>query len=307
MGRHHEALAHLDLLLTKQPNHVEALFFKGDCLNALGQLDEAITAYSQAVALHPPLYQALYNIGDIHRRAGRLETAQHLFQRVLQMAPDCADAACALGDLAFRAAAYDKAQKWFQQALTLAPHFAPAHHNLGLALQKLEERQQGLYHLVQAMELGQKSTPPWQGPTRVRIEVASCCNLRCRHCPTGVSYGKVPRTLMSMELFEVLLGQLTRFEPLQEGVLYLGGEPLLNPNLPRIIRLLRQQTKMERIFFNTNGMLLTEEICQSLAGSGVNFIQVSIDGRSPAENDAIRSGASYGRIAANIHRLRRHA
>lgn len=306
-GRHREALACFDQVVSRVPDHAEALFFKGECLRALGQIDEAIATYSQAVTLHPSLHQALYNIGDLHRRHGRLEEAQHFFQQVLHVAPECADAACALGDLAFRSASYSEAQECFRLAITAAPHFAPAHHNLGLALQKLGERQQGLHHMAQAIRLGKECVPSWEGPTRVRIEVASCCNLRCRHCPTGVSYNKVPRTLMPMELFEVLLEQLTGLDTFQDGVLYLGGEPLLNRDLPRMIRLLRQQTKVERIFFNTNGMLLTEEICQELASSGVNAIQVSIDGRSPAENDAIRKGASYERIAENIRLLRRLA
>lgn len=143
-------------------------------------------------------------------------------------------------------------------------------------------------------------------PIRLRLESASVCNLRCQHCPTGVHYEATERSVMKRDLFERVIDQMRAMPSLKECVLYLGGEPLMNKHLPDMCRRVKAQTSVERTFITTNGMLLNDSNCRALAAANLDQIFVSVDGRSPAENDDIRVRASYEVIVANVARLRRY-
>jgi len=70
-------------------------------------------------------------------------------------------------------------------------------------------------------------------------------------------------------------------------------------------RRVKEETEVGEVFFNTNGMLLDEETCRLLAEAGFDKIHLSVDGRSPEENDRIRAGAKYQGIVRNVSLLRR--
>jgi len=143
-------------------------------------------------------------------------------------------------------------------------------------------------------------------PSRVRLESSSACNLRCRHCSTGANYGNDARQLMSRELFDRVVAELRSNESLVSCVMYLGGEPLMNPRLASMIRRLRDETTATQIHFVTNAMLVTEGRARDLALSGVEKIYVSIDGRTPEENDDLRLGSRYETVRENVRTLIRH-
>lgn len=143
------------------------------------------------------------------------------------------------------------------------------------------------------------------GPIRVRLESSSACNLRCQHCPTGTKYGQLERNIMSMELFETILGQLKQLPLLKACILYLGGEPLLNKHLCEMSQRLKKETTLDFITLNSNAMLVTPAIAEQLKTSGIDQIEISIDGRSPEENDQFRQGANYQTVKDNVHLLKR--
>ncbi|HVZ24351.1 MAG TPA: radical SAM protein [Vicinamibacterales bacterium] len=140
-------------------------------------------------------------------------------------------------------------------------------------------------------------------PTHIRIETASVCNLRCQHCTTGVAYKSTDRRVMSMETFERVLEQVRALETLRTAIMYLGGEPLLNKHHATMCRRVKAETQIATVKFVTNAMLLDDEWCDEIAEANVDGIHISVDGRSPEENDRIRRGASYDRVRANVHRL----
>lgn len=144
---------------------------------------------------------------------------------------------------------------------------------------------------------------------RIRIELASVCNLRCAYCPTGVNYKSpnVYRGLMSEEIFNRLVEEIKNIESLHTAYLYLGGEPLINKNLTKMSKILKERTHIKDLSFITNGMLITEEFCKSLEGSGIDRITISIDGRTPEENDRYRVGANYEKIRENVRMLKKYA
>lgn len=74
------------------------------------------------------------------------------------------------------------------------------------------------------------------------IEIEGKCNLQCKTCDMGLPGANKGRGHMSHALFKEILSKMTREIPLMNSVaLYTWGEPLLNPDIGKIIRECRQQ------------------------------------------------------------------
>ncbi len=120
------------------------------------------------------------------------------------------------------------------------------------------------------------ATDRFRRPLRsLRLSVTDRCNLRCRYCMPEESYEWLPRRdLLSFEETAFLV---ERFAAL--GVRRLrvtGGEPLLRPHLPELIRQLAAVEPIADLALTTNGVLLAEQ-APALATAGLDRITVSLD------------------------------
>ncbi len=120
----------------------------------------------------------------------------------------------------------------------------------------------------------------WGRPLQsLRVSVTDRCNLRCQYCMPEEEYVWLPReTLLTFEEI-VFLTQVFTDQGVDK-VRITGGEPLLRKNLPALIAMLRQNTKIQDIAVTTNGVLLTEQ-AQSLFDAGLHRITVSLDTLKP--------------------------
>lgn len=139
-----------------------------------------------------------------------------------------------------------------------------------------------------------EQAPP---PEEIYLEVTNRCNLRCRTCPQF--FGMAERFHdLTWERFLAVTDQLPR---IRRAVLHGIGEPLLNPDLGRIIRHLKQRGAY--VLFNSNGLLLRGRKARDLAESGLDELRVSIDGGTPATYQTVRGVDGFDRILANLRRF----
>ena len=114
---------------------------------------------------------------------------------------------------------------------------------------------------------------------KINIEISNICNLQCSFCPEVIRAKKV----ISVELFEKILVQAA---PLTELVCFhLMGEPLVHPKLDQLLSLCEKY--QARVFFVSNGVLLTEkraELLLSPALHQVNFSLHSFQDNFPQKN-----------------------
>ena len=109
----------------------------------------------------------------------------------------------------------------------------------------------------------------------LRVSVTDRCNLRCQYCMPEEDYVWLPReTLLTFEEIAKLTNTFTSLGV--DKVRITGGEPLLRKNLPALIAVLRQNSKIKDIALTTNGILLTEQ-AQSLYEAGLDRVTVSLD------------------------------
>ena len=90
-------------------------------------------------------------------------------------------------------------------------------------------------------------------PRSIYIEPTSRCNEFCQQCPRTLLSREDDRDL-SFEKFRYIVDQ---FPVLDRVVLHGLGEPLLNKDLPRMVRYLKDRGTY--VLFNSNGIALTPQ------------------------------------------------
>jgi MoaA/NifB/PqqE/SkfB family radical SAM enzyme len=139
-----------------------------------------------------------------------------------------------------------------------------------------------------------EQAPP---PEEIYLEVTNRCNLRCRTCPQFFGMAERFHDLT----WERFLAITDQFPYIRRAVLHGIGEPLLNPDLGRMIRHLKGRGA--HVLFNTNGLLLRGRKARDLAESGLDELRVSIDGGTPATYETVRGVDGFDRILANLRRF----
>jgi len=110
------------------------------------------------------------------------------------------------------------------------------------------------------------------GPKVVFIEVTNRCNLLCQTCPRTY-FQREPLKSLSLNEFINIAEQ---FPDMQRALLHGVGEPLLNRELPEIIKYLKGRNI--EVIINSNGTLLSSQWQENLIESGLDQYRCSIDG-----------------------------
>ena len=108
------------------------------CLNELAQLDEAASAYRQALIIKPNFIDALYNLANLLNEQQRYQASQQCYQDVLILDPLHLNAAINQGNAFQQMRCFKEAEESFLQAIKLQPNEATAYNNLGNLLFKLK-------------------------------------------------------------------------------------------------------------------------------------------------------------------------
>ncbi len=138
------------------------------------------------------------------------------------------------------------------------------------------------------------SGTPLTSPVEAYFEVANRCNSKCATCPLTFSPQEAARQL-SVDEFRSLVDQMP---DLQRAVLHGIGEPLLNRDLPAMIRYLHARGIYS--VFNTNAALLTYRRQVELIESGLNELRVSLDSSTPETYARIRGIPAFSRVVDNV-------
>ena len=119
---------------------------------------------------------------------------------------------------------------------------------------------------------------PLETPIQMFIDPSSSCNFSCRFC-YHANKASIPHDVMSMETFRKLATDLGEFpHPITIVKLYGFGEPLVNPNIARMVGMLKYSGVSSRVELTTNGWLLTHAMSDNLVSSGLDRIIVSVNG-----------------------------
>lgn len=126
---------------------------------------------------------------------------------------------------------------------------------------------------------------PLSTPFVLFVDPASVCNFKCSFCPTGdrplIDETGRWQGRMHMDVYKKIIDDLVEFEkPLKVLRLYKEGEPLLHTQLPEMIAYAKASGRAPYIDTTTNGYLLTPKNVDALVASGLDRINISVDGLS---------------------------
>lgn len=124
---------------------------------------------------------------------------------------------------------------------------------------------------------------PLDTPFMICADPSSVCNITCNYC---VQYDvkkdkllnqKFKKQLMNLELAKKIIGDLNLFPNKVKKFSWYGwGEPLLNPDLPKMIEYTVKSGKVNVTAVISNGILLTRETSDRLIDSGLQRINISV-------------------------------
>jgi MoaA/NifB/PqqE/SkfB family radical SAM enzyme len=110
-------------------------------------------------------------------------------------------------------------------------------------------------------------------PVLVTLVVTRRCNLACGYCN---EYDHVSQPVPT----EALLARVDRLAEFGTSIVTIsGGEPLLHPELERVVGHIRRRGMIATVI--TNGFPLTERRIRRLNEAGLDYLQISIDNVKP--------------------------
>lgn len=138
-----------------------------------------------------------------------------------------------------------------------------------------------------------------------QIEISSRCNLRCVYCPSRNLNKPVedggsgrPKIDISLNHYELALEWAEYFQSRgTQGELALTGigEAILHPMFIELLALARSYLPNTFITFSTNGLLLTEELCQQMAPyKPVIFVSTHVPVKAKKAIDVARKWGLLG-------------
>lgn len=134
-------------------------------------------------------------------------------------------------------------------------------------------------------------------PVELSIELTNHCNADCIMCPRQKMSRK--KGFMDFTLFKKIVDEVKDYTELL--ILHLAGEPLLHPELMRIIDYCGKIGL--RTMFSTNAILLDELRAKELIKSSLNLLTLSFDSTTKNTYEKIRKKSNFNITYDNIQRF----
>ena len=157
MGQYEQAMAFLDSAATIEPQAPVIPFNRGRVYTALNQIENAQTAFKQALRTDPGYPEIRRRLGDISLQQGNLEEAI-AYYREEEKIESGAELFVNMGESYYRLGQADSAQFYYERAIHFDSTNAYAHMMYGQLLEELGLLDQALVHSRKAMALDPSQT-----------------------------------------------------------------------------------------------------------------------------------------------------
>lgn len=121
-----------------------------------------------------------------------------------------------------------------------------------------------------------KSEIPLEAPYSLFIDPSSACNFKCKFC---MNHKIKSPGIMDFELYKSIIDSLQQFKkPIKVIRLYGFGEPLVNDDFCRMVEYAKASDRVLSVDTTTNGSLIDRDYADRLINSGIDRINISIEG-----------------------------
>jgi MoaA/NifB/PqqE/SkfB family radical SAM enzyme len=136
-------------------------------------------------------------------------------------------------------------------------------------------------------------------PLHLDVESTNACDLRCVMCTRNFMKEKIG--FIDLGLYKKVIKEAAD-NNLPSLKLNFRGEPLLHPDLPKLVKLAKDAGILE-VQFNTNGLSLDEKKSEELLKAGLDRLLFSVDGATKKTYEGIRTGSNFETVVGNIKRF----
>ncbi|RLI47829.1 hypothetical protein DRO61_07350, partial [Candidatus Bathyarchaeota archaeon] len=141
---------------------------------------------------------------------------------------------------------------------------------------------------------------PLNKPTSVIFDLTPNCVLRCKQCDI---WKNPPVKHLSYQKSKVLIDKIHSWLG-ESYVFFTGGEPLMNQDLPKIIKYAHKKGILSHI--NSAATLINDKVAQKLLDNHLFAISISLDGSIPKTHDYLRGRTgTYNRAVQAIEHLQK--
>lgn len=126
-----DALSLVDQAITLRPDYADAYNNRGNILQALDRVEEALISYNKSLALNSKSAFAHNNRGNALRKLGRLSDSLFAYQEAIRLNPNYAEAFCNMGCALADLGQIEDARRFYLHSLLLYPNFFKSNYNLG--------------------------------------------------------------------------------------------------------------------------------------------------------------------------------
>jgi MoaA/NifB/PqqE/SkfB family radical SAM enzyme len=270
-----------------------------------GRNDESRRLFRRALDLEPGDARAAVGLTRILLAAGDLGAAVAVAKSALSHNPHDVRLMVLQADIGlalYRARLWEDAEPWLACATALEPWNAGA-----AAAYKRVGRPGYLDPEVFDPQLGRslRRYSAREGDAYIFvIDIVGTCNLRCPTCPVGNSPER-PRGFMDVALFERIIAKIRRESPVPNPQinLYNWGEPLLHPDLPAIIMMLRRAGMRSYLSSNLN----IKRGLEAVIAAGPDELKISLSGFSQQTYSRAHARGKLDLVQANMRLVRAYA
>lgn len=125
---------------------------------------------------------------------------------------------------------------------------------------------------------------PLKTPFSVHIFPTYKCNFKCNYCIQALSLEAMKKKgfskdVMSYETYKNAIDGISEYKDKLKALIFAGhGEPLLHPDIARMVAYAKVKDVAQRVEITTNASLLTKSMGDNLIKAGVDRLKISIQG-----------------------------
>ena len=139
-------------------------------------------------------------------------------------------------------------------------------------------------------------------PEVISIESSSHCNADCIMCPRELLTR--PKGNMASDLYEKIIDECAEHSRSVKLIQpFMFGEPFINKQLVEMIKYTKSRIPSVPVNVSTNGSLLNAERAREIIDSGLDKINIDIDGATKETFEGVRIGLDYDQVASNARHL----
>lgn len=154
--------------------------------------------------------------------------------------------------------------------------------------------------VVQVQEKFIRNTRVLGRPFHLVLESGNMCNLKCPLCPTPQREARIPKGFLTLDNAKRIIDE---FPALMHLNLSLWGEPFLNKHIFDIVKYAK--SKDIEVLLQSNLNICTQDNIKDMIESGLDILQISLDGASQETYEKYRVGGNFSKVIQNIESVRK--